>query len=85
MKKYIGLMALGLMCAQPALATTVTAWDADNCDAKGGVRRTVGGTVFCVSTKNTNWWTAYAWCQALGGRMASIQELCSISAVFEGA
>ena len=74
MKKYIGLMIIGLLCAEQALA--VSSWNANNCEAKGGERVTVGGQTFCKSTATMNWWSGYAWCQAMGGYMPSLQELC---------
>ena len=75
MKKYVFVVVIGVLCARPGLA--VTEWDANNCkEANGGVFVTVGGTKFCKSSSALNWWSAYAWCQAMGGYMPSIKELC---------
>ncbi len=31
---------------------------------------------YCMSGRDYNWWSAYAWCEAQGRRMPSIYELC---------
>ena len=73
MNKYIGLIALGLLCATQALAQTT--WE--KCKSEnGGSLVTIGGDTFCKSDSTMNWWSAYAWCQAMDGYMPSIAELC---------
>ena len=74
MKKYIAFISLIITTATPAFA--VTTWDSTNCDSTRGVVTTIGGTTFCRSKEKMNQWSAYNWCQAIGGRMATIQELC---------
>ena len=74
MNKCLAILVLGVMCVPEVRA--VTAWDADNCEAKGGTRVTVGDNVFCRANKIMNWWSSYAWCEGMGGRMPSIAELC---------
>ena len=32
-------------------------------------------TVFCLSTITMNWWSAFTWCEAQGGHLASLQEI----------
>ena len=34
------------------------------------------GHEYCMSGRDYNWWSAYAWCEAQGRRMPSIYELC---------
>ena len=74
MQKHIKLTMLYLVITTPAFA--VTTWTEENCTNKGGQIVTVGGTTFCKSTSSMNWWSAYSWCQAMGGYMPSIKELC---------
>jgi len=72
MKKYFVIMMLGLMFCTSVNAT----WTEANCNDKGGQMVTVGGQTFCKSTTSMNWWSAYAWCQAMGGHMPTVNELC---------
>ena len=73
MKKYMALITLVLITT-PAFA--VTSWDSTNCDSTRGVVTTINGNTFCKSKEKMNWWSAFSWCQAMGGRMPSIQEIC---------
>ena len=54
----------------------LAAWTEENCTNKGGQIVTVGGTTFCKSTSSMNWWSAYSWCQAMGGYMPTVKEMC---------
>ena len=75
MKKYIGLTALVFMFTTQVYAYPV--WESTECnDAKGGTIVTVGGDSFCKANSTMKWWSAYAWCDAMGGRMPTILELC---------
>ena len=75
MKKYIGFTTLVFIFATQAYAYPT--WTENECnDAKGGTIVTVGGDSFCQSNSTMNWWSAYAWCEAMGGRMPQIAELC---------
>ena len=73
MYRCIRFMALGLLCATQALAETT--WEKCNAN-NGGTLVTIGGDTFCKSNSTMNWWSAYAWCQAMDGYMPSIAELC---------
>ena len=73
MQKYIGLILGGLMMTTPALADTV--WEKCNSN-NGGTLVTVAGQTFCKSNSTMNWWSAYAWCEAIDGYIPSIMELC---------
>ena len=73
-EKAVTIITLCCMAITPAFA--VTAWTEENCNNKGGQMVTVGGQRFCKSTSTMNWWSAYSWCQAIGGKMPSITELC---------
>ena len=83
MYKYIGAILFGLFLSLPLHA----AWTEANCNAdKGGEIVTVNGVSFCRSVKATpNWWIAWAWCNAIGGHMPTIQELCPNQAIVQGA
>ena len=73
MKKYLELILAGLMMTTPALADTT--WEKCNSN-NGGTLVTVGGQTFCKADSDMNWWSAYAWCEAIGGYLPSITELC---------
>ena len=34
------------------------------------------GHEYCMSGRDYNWWSAYAWCEAQGRHMPSMYELC---------
>ena len=34
------------------------------------------GMEFCVSNKTMNWWSAFTWCDSIGGKLASFEHLC---------
>jgi len=93
MKKFIGLLVLGLL-AQPTFAE----WGA-NCTNNGGtiitanrygndkgglcnnpsdpgVSQNCNGKSFCVGGQKVNWWSAFTWCESIGGKLASYQDLC---------
>ena len=65
MKKlnYVGLIVLSLNFAQPVLATTWTKCNAEN----GGTLVTKGEKTFCKAGASMDWWSAYAWCESVGG------------------
>jgi len=73
MYKHIGAILFGLFCTLPLHA----AWTESECNAdKGGTIVEVGGDSFCKAKSGMNWWSAYAWCTKMGGRMPTISELC---------
>ena len=74
MKKYIGLVIGTIVCAQAAFAQTT--WDSTNCPSDKGSIVTIGNTTFCKSLAGMNWWSAYAWCQAMGGELPTWQQIC---------
>ena len=76
MKKYIGLTALLCVLTLATQAYAVTTWSSSNCEDKGGTTVTVGTQTFCKSGAKMNWWSAYAWCEGMGGKMPTIWELC---------
>ena len=78
MKKYISVIVLGFMLAAAFnQAQGAATWTSSECNTdKGGEIVEVGGDSFCKSTSTMNWWSAYSWCQGMGGRMPSIAELC---------
>lgn len=34
------------------------------------------GMEFCRSNKDMNWWSAFTWCESVGGKLANIQIMC---------
>lgn len=86
MKKYISVIVLGFMLAAAFnQAQGAATWTSSECNAdKGGEIVEVGGDSFCKSTSTMNWWSAYSWCQAMGGRMPSIAELCPGKTITRG-
>ena len=34
------------------------------------------GKQFCKSGKGMNWWSAFTWCEAIGGKLASFSSIC---------
>ena len=34
------------------------------------------GKRFCASTRPMNWWSAFTWCESIGGQLASIESMC---------
>ena len=43
------------------------------------------GMEFCVSNKTMNWWSAFTWCESVGGKLASFEHMCPGSQMVEGA
>ena len=75
MKKCIGLATLVFIGSIQAYA--YPAWNSTECnEAKGGSIITRGTQTFCQSNSTMNWWSVYAWCQAMGGHLPTIMELC---------
>ena len=40
------------------------------------------GMEFCVSNKTMNWWSAFTWCDSIGGKLASFEHLCPGSPLY---
>ena len=72
MLKTILLMGACFM-ALPTMAANTT--PVGSC-ANGGGAVYLGkdGTRYCISHNNMNWWSAFAWCDAAGGRLISTQD-----------
>ncbi len=34
------------------------------------------GMEFCLSNKDMNWWSAFTWCESVGGHLVSFERLC---------
>ena len=78
MYKYVSLIILDIgLSIVPAYAAKHPTWTTSECNAgKGGEIVEVGGESFCKASATMNWWSAYSWCQGIGGRLPSIRELC---------
>lgn len=74
MKKYIGLLILGISLSYPVFAD----WTDANCTNRGGhiITGVNNNMKFCRSKVAMNWWTAHAWCKAHGGQLADAQNVC---------
>ena len=73
MYKYIGAILFGLFWTLPLQA----AWTEANCNVdNGGELVTFGNETFCRSRKAINWWSAAAWCERMGGHLATMSEIC---------
>ena len=54
---------------------TICTANAETCE--GGTLETgENGHVYCRSSRDMNWWSAYAWCNAQGRHLATIYEIC---------
>ena len=47
-----------------------------NAACAGTVIKGTNGHEYCQSTGEMNWWSAYAWCEVQGMRLATIYEMC---------
>ena len=65
MKKSAIILALALISATPALSCT------NGYEFHGSHSGT-----YCISDIEMNWWSAFAWCQAQGYRLATFEEAC---------
>jgi len=64
---------LMLMCGMVMLSSVAFAEDTTETCADGAgvvVTGAVSGHKYCRSKQSMNWWNAYAWCDALGRRLA---------------
>ena len=86
MKKYLRFVVLLYALMLAARANAVTEWTSSNCEDKGGSIVAINGKDYCKATSTMKWWTAYAWCEAMGGHMPSVLELCpNIPSITSGA
>ena len=53
--------------------TLVTAHSSTDTGCSGGM---CNGYTFCMSDRPVNWWTAFLWCEANEGKLASLASLC---------
>ena len=51
----------GGLCNDPTDTTKI-----NNCNGKK----------FCVGGNKMNWWSAFTWCEAIGGQLASFEHMC---------
>ena len=60
-------LMLGLTLSAPALA--------DSCAGGAGQTVTgVDGKIYCRSNISMNWWSAFAWCEAAGKTLVSLED-----------
>ena len=68
MKKIVFILGLFFVCVSSVYAV---------CD--GGTEITgKNGHVYCKSNVNMNWYTAFAWCDAQGRTLATMEQMCDI-------
>ena len=66
----ITALALGVSVSQPTQAAL-------NCPATvGDLINGVDSGTYCVSKINMTWWSAFTWCAAIGGKLATWAEAC---------
>lgn len=68
---------LMLICGIALVSSAVIADEAVETCANGAgkiVTGAVTGHKYCMSNKNMNWWNAYAWCDAQGRRLFSLDD-----------
>ena len=82
MYKYLSLIILEIIFAEPVLATD---WNDSNCTNRGGIIQDINGYKFCGGKNTMNWWSANIWCQKHGGQLAHITTACGFAAPFENA
>ena len=70
MKKKILLACLVTVISTPSAYSYTGA-----CNG-GTIIENTAGTTFCRSNVQMNWWSAQAWCQVNGSRLATIYEMC---------
>ena len=70
MKKCLGFaFCLWIMFSVPAVAASCAG-------GSGTVITGLDGTRYCQSNTNVNWWSAFAWCDAIGGQLIDITTEC---------
>ncbi len=69
MKKYIGMICLSVLLSTSAVAESCAG-------GSGTVVTGLDGTRYCQSNTNMNWWSAFAWCDAIGGQLIDITTEC---------
>ena len=70
MKKCLGFaFCLWIMFSVPAVAASCAG-------GSGTVLTGKDGTSYCKSNISMNWWSAFAWCDAIGGRLIDVTEEC---------
>ena len=100
MKKYLLLTALFLTTtAQADFWSNCTTYGGTIItankygDDKGGLcndpndpnlTNNCNGKKFCVGENKMNWWSAFTWCDAIGGKLASFDSTCPNTQTLEG-
>ena len=77
MGKCMGMIVLSMIVSLPTFATE---WNDANCTNRRGVVIEGAGGKLCYSTNwQINFWSAKAWCQKHGGKLASYEYACGLS------
>ena len=76
MKKYIAVLSLLCILSAPVSAETCaggsgTVIYGNDVDPATGL-----GTRYCKSNIAMNWWSAFAWCDAIGGELIDLTKEC---------
>ena len=77
MKKYIAVLSLLCILSAPVSAETCaggsgTVIYGNDADPATGFE----GTRYCKSNITMNWWSAFAWCDAIGGELIDLTKEC---------
>ena len=80
MKKYVAILGILTILSTSAQAETCargagTVLYGNDADQTTGVE----GTPYCKSNITMNWWSAFAWCDAIGGQLIDLTTECNQS------
>ena len=78
MKKWFILVCACLLAA-PTMAQTCnggTLVPSHKTTDEGCDGNTCNGHIFCKSDKGMNWWSAFAWCESQGRKLADTATMC---------
>ena len=90
MRKYIGLLLLGIVSVNVQAGTTIT-WNKAGCESVGGIWIQANKATdtdkgcdadhcnemtFCESKTKMNWWSAFAWCESIGAKLVDLNHAC---------
>ena len=76
MKKYIAVLSLLCILSAPVSAETCAGGSGTVIYGNYVDPATGLGTRYCKSNITMNWWSAFAWCDAIGGELIDLTKEC---------
>ena len=76
MKKYIAVLSLLCILSAPVSAETCAGGSGTVIYGNYVDPATGLGTRYCKSNIAMNWWSAFAWCDAIGGQLIDLTKEC---------